>query len=714
MRVLALACNRALLGGALLVCACGSSDSGSPGGAGGSGGSTADAVAPTFAGARDAVPTPGKEDSRVTVSWDAASDNVTPATRISYRVYLAQTAGGEDYGKPFTTLPAGSTSAVLSGLAAGTSYFVVVRALDEAGNEEQNTVEKSAATSDAKAPRFAGITQAQAMTSRSVLVGWKPAHDNGTPASAIRYRVYAGQSPKGEDFTAPVAESMPGDASILVTQLQPSTSYFFMVHAVDATGNEDDNDSELGAVTPEGIPPVFNGLTARLDATPAGITLYWQPAVDNVTETPNIVYEVYQATTQAMEDYTKPSYVTQPGADSFTVTGLTPAMRYYFVVRARDTAGNLDTNQNEKRAASVAPVDGVAPNFNGVDSVVGSSPTSLLVSWTAATDDGPAQDVVYDVFAFDSSNTVGADYSTPTLTSQPGATSAVIAGLPVGSTRYVVVRARDQANNVIKLTDAKSGTTLAAPTYMPTFSDSTPPVWSSGPAVTQANNGGAVELDVTFPAATDDNPKGTADIRYDVCVDTFEPNCLGSSFLKHLYTVTDFGVDPTQGITLTGLRSRTRYFVYVRAEDRSGNLETGAHGGAATTPTTFSGDVEPILRHKCSSCHDYSSPQLVVSKPSGFEEPDGLCSTKVVLPDGMSTVAVPVLCVVSAGKPELSMLYRKVNPLHLETAPFSASVDNNYTGLQEPRDGAEQITLPLSGSEVGAIRDWITQGAYAQ
>lgn len=99
-------------------------------------------VDPRFAGVKSvAVAGP----SAVQLRWDAATDDVSPASAISYRVYAAATAGGQNFATPLLTTAAGATSAVVtSGLTSGAPTFYVVRAVDAAGNEEDNTVELAA------------------------------------------------------------------------------------------------------------------------------------------------------------------------------------------------------------------------------------------------------------------------------------------------------------------------------------------------------------------------------------------------------------------------------------------------------------------------------------------------------------------------------------------------------------------------------------------
>lgn len=106
-----------------------------------------DLVPPKFAGIAHAVAcTPGPQrpgqTTPYTLSWQAASDNVTPAAQIVYDIYFARTPGGEDFTQPtWTTLP-GATSFRTPGLPAHGDAYFVVRARDAAGKEDTNTREQ--------------------------------------------------------------------------------------------------------------------------------------------------------------------------------------------------------------------------------------------------------------------------------------------------------------------------------------------------------------------------------------------------------------------------------------------------------------------------------------------------------------------------------------------------------------------------------------------
>lgn len=100
-----------------------------------------------------------------------------------------------------------------------------------------------------------------------------------------------------------------------------------------------------------GTPPVFEGLKGAFACEPvvrrAGtpFELSWKAATDTVTPSSQIVYDIYFSHISGGEDFSHPTWITSPGVTKFETPALNePA---YFVVRARDQAGNEDTNTVE-------------------------------------------------------------------------------------------------------------------------------------------------------------------------------------------------------------------------------------------------------------------------------------------------------------------------------------------------------------------------------
>jgi hypothetical protein len=119
-------------------------------------------------------------------------------------------------------------------------------------------------------------------------------------------------------------------------------------------------DASAAANAQDRTPPTFAGLQSATTCIPGPIgggqttsySLSWDPAADNRTPTGRIVYDVYQASTSGGEDFSSPTYTTPPGATSFATPPLSADKQVYFVVRARDKAGNSDSNTVERQGVN--------------------------------------------------------------------------------------------------------------------------------------------------------------------------------------------------------------------------------------------------------------------------------------------------------------------------------------------------------------------------
>jgi hypothetical protein len=107
-----------------------------------------DVTPPRFAGlerATTCVPGPVGGTTLYTqyhLRWKPAVDDRTPAVELVYDVYEAETAGGEDFSRPSYVASPGATSFSTPPLPDDVSHYFVVRAVDKAGNEDANEVER--------------------------------------------------------------------------------------------------------------------------------------------------------------------------------------------------------------------------------------------------------------------------------------------------------------------------------------------------------------------------------------------------------------------------------------------------------------------------------------------------------------------------------------------------------------------------------------------
>ena len=219
------------------------------------------------------------------------------------------------------------------------------------GDPVSLTIDLARVGLDTLPPAFNGLELVSNVTGTTAQLSWPPATDAVTPSSEIVYLIYQATTPSGEIYTSPTYTTLAGETSYTVTGLTPGVTYYFVVRARDAAGNIDSNTLERTTTTPDTTPPAFAGLSLVTNVTYTSMQLSWSAATDNVTPSANIAYLVYQAETPGGEVYTAASYTTSPGATTYEVAGLVPGNTYYFVVRARDAAGNVDSNTVERSQA---------------------------------------------------------------------------------------------------------------------------------------------------------------------------------------------------------------------------------------------------------------------------------------------------------------------------------------------------------------------------
>jgi subtilase family serine protease len=165
-----------------------------------------------------------------TLTWTAASG------ATSYAVYEGTTAGGES-ATPVASGLTGS-SATISGLRNGSTYYFVVRASNSggsSGNSNEATVALPAAPA---APT--SVTGTTAKISGGIKLSWTAV------TGAAHYNVYVGTASNGEG-TAPKLSNLAGTTATL-SGLVSGQRYYFQVTALAADGAESAKSKEGSAV----------------------------------------------------------------------------------------------------------------------------------------------------------------------------------------------------------------------------------------------------------------------------------------------------------------------------------------------------------------------------------------------------------------------------------------------------------------------------------
>jgi hypothetical protein len=256
----------------------------------------------------------------ITVTWGAVSG------ATSYEVYYSESG----------TAPTSSTSAsigvdiegttaTISSLTNGTSYYVWIRAKNSAGTSDYIAVGSSALTPSATpqapaAPEISGVIAGNT----TMTVTW------GAVANAATYAVYYGTTDVSGSAT-------PGDAtitdtSVTITGLDNGTQYYVWVTATNTTGTSGYSNSAFGTPADPSQPPakpVISGVTGGNGT----LTVTWG-AVTNATS-----YEVYHSANS-----TPPASPTETVNEvaTATITGLTNGAVYNVWIKAKSDAGTSD------------------------------------------------------------------------------------------------------------------------------------------------------------------------------------------------------------------------------------------------------------------------------------------------------------------------------------------------------------------------------------
>ena len=313
----------------------------------GSGGSGGGGNNPTVPGIPAGV-VASAGNAQVNLTWVASTG------AISYHVKRATASGG-----PYTQIAAPTPASYTdTGLTNGTTYYYVVTAVNTAGESGNSAEANAKPVAPVQVP---SVPTGVAATPGNAQVGltWT-ASSGATSYHVKRATVSAG----------PYTQvSAPSSASYTDTGLSNGTTYFYVITAVNSSG-ESANSAEVKAkpVAPAQIPSGPAGVVAT--AGNSQIALTWT-ASSGATS-----YHVKRATVNG-GPYTQVSAPTSP---SYTDTSLTNGTTYYYVVTAVNSAGESG-NSSQVSAKPAAPVQ-IPSVPTGVVAMAGNSQIGL--TWTAS------------------------------------------------------------------------------------------------------------------------------------------------------------------------------------------------------------------------------------------------------------------------------------------------------------------------------------------
>jgi|JI10StandDraft_1071094.scaffolds.fasta_scaffold43859_3 hypothetical protein len=477
--------------------------------------------------------------SQINLTWLAATDAVTAQANLIYEVCQATVTGGCSTFVVTYSPGAGATNFNVTGLATATTYFFIVRVKDAAGNSRL-TAEISGSTQTVgtvNTPTFGTAAGTYGATQNVTLA-------SGTAGSAICYTT------SGVNPVCDVAKTACTTGTLYATAVAISSSQTLKAIACKATYT-DSSVNSAAYVIDTTIPSTPTAFTAT-SISGSQINLAWTASTDNVASQPNIVYEICQTNTGGGCGTFVTAYTTVSGATTFSVTGLNPVTTYYFVVRAKDTVGNLSNGATEAGATTGTAGTVATPTYTPVAGTYGAAQNVTIATATAGS-----------IICY---TTNGA---TPTCdVPKTGCTAGTLYTAAVAVAADLSLKAK-----ACKATYTDSAVNTGS-YVIDTSGPTVPANFTATPTSTTAMN-------VTWTAATDiATPQ--AGLVYDICQSTTAGGC---NTFSATYT-TAAGV-VTHGVT--GLTTGTRYFFKVRARDGSGNNGTPTAEFAAIAPLDNSG-----------------------------------------------------------------------------------------------------------------------------
>lgn len=215
-------------------------------------------------------------------------------------------------------------------------------------------------------PSFGGITSATVTPNHcgEADLSWTAGTSN-CPSGALTYNVYRGLSSGFTPSPANRVATGVSGSTYRDTVLTAGTTYYYVVRAVDSRSGEESNTAQRSVVAQAGgvdtSPPLFAGITsAQGGASCRETILSWSPGADCL---PGLVYDVYRG-----EDFfftPDPSLlVGQISGTTYVDVAPNPGTAYTYIVRARDTSNNEETNTVRLQAsATVMPYTLVSESF---------------------------------------------------------------------------------------------------------------------------------------------------------------------------------------------------------------------------------------------------------------------------------------------------------------------------------------------------------------
>jgi len=344
-------------------------------------------------------------------------------------------------------------SVTLVGLNASTTYNFKVKSCDASNNcSESSPLQFTTLAGDITPPSISNISVSE-ITHNSAKISWitdEPSDSfvEYSTTSGFSYGIMVGSK---EATTS---------HSVLLTNLNASTTYYFKVHSRDSAGNEaislESSFTTQPALPLDTTPPTISNVTvSNIQYNTALIS--WQ------TDEPASSYVEFGLSTSYGRIYGQDELVTSHSVQ--LPKDLTPDSTYHFRVRSRDSAGNEAISQDFTFTTAQNPNDTTPPTitFDPSTGIGQPSETQVTISWTTNEDSDSFIDYSTD-------KSFSLSQGSPQMTTQH---SVTLVGLKPGTQYFFRIRSTDPSGNTAILDNNGQGFSFV------TASGPNPPVISN-------------------------------------------------------------------------------------------------------------------------------------------------------------------------------------------------------------------------------------------
>jgi sugar lactone lactonase YvrE len=288
---------------------------------------------------------------RIDLSWNAASDNETLQSSIVYEICRTTTSGGCDVFNADFTTTSGTLTFSAGSLSPLTQYYFVVRAKDQAGNTGNLSLEVSAETTEtgtAAVPVYSpspGLYNSTQWVSLTTM----------TPGAEICYTTN-GATPVCDIDVCTTGELYAGSFEVASTTT---------IKAVTCAAGMLSSSVNAGSFTIDTTAPSMpvNFKAKRQFSDPSQVNFTWNASSDDLTPSGSLIYEICQsAVSGTCVDFT-PVYTTAAGSVNYSASSINPIYVYYFIIRARDQAGNISPGSAQMAIPDGIPVSTIAGSY---------------------------------------------------------------------------------------------------------------------------------------------------------------------------------------------------------------------------------------------------------------------------------------------------------------------------------------------------------------